>query len=284
MLSEVVLDQNAMPEASTATKTPALWQRKLLSNAGRAWFAVAFLGQWIFVAYVVLHYGGMLFENGLAGWSVENKNAYVAGDWLGNMAMLAHIALAVIVLVGGSLQLMPAVRSHWPKFHRINGRVYIVGAVVTSVAGLILVWGRGTVGGAVMQWGISLNAVLIIGFAGLTIYCAMQRRLAEHQRWALRLFMVVSAVWFFRITFMLWMVLTGGAGVNFEDFTGPFPYTLVFAQYLVPLFLLELFQWVKAKGTGVATCAMAFTVMLCILLTLAGVGAATVAMWLPKVL
>ncbi|BFM13244.1 DUF2306 domain-containing protein [Simiduia litorea] len=284
MLLDAVQNRNPAHRDVAVVGAPTLWQKKLLSFTGRAWFAVAFLGQWIFVAYVVLHYGGMLLENGLAGWSVESKNAYVAGDWLGNLSMLAHIVLAVVVLVGGSLQLMPVVRSRWPKFHRINGRVYILGAVITSIAGLILVWGRGTVGGDVMRWGISLNALLIIAFAGLAIYCAMQRRFAEHQRWALRLFMVVSAVWFFRITFMLWMILTGGAGINFDDFTGPFPYTLVFAQYFVPLLILELFQWVKVKGSAVAMHAMTGLVMLCIVLTTAGVGAATVAMWLPKVM
>ena len=127
-----------------------------------------------------------------------------------------------------------------------------------------------------------MDAVLIIVFAGMALYTVLKRRFEQHQRWVLRLFLVVSAVWFFRITFMLWIILTGGVGIDFENFTGPFPYTLVFAQYLVPLLVLEMFHWVRAKGSVAACCGMAALMVVCTLLTMAGVGAATLVMWLPK--
>jgi hypothetical protein len=256
--------------------------RAWLRNAGRLWFLTAFLGQGIFVAYIVLHYGGMVWEGGMAAWASASDNAYVAGDWLGNLAMLSHILLAVVIMVGGPLQLLPVVRDRLPRFHRINGRLYLACVVLTSLAGLYVIWQRGTVGGMVMRVGISLDALLIIGFAGMALYCALTRRFDRHQRWVLRLFFAVSAVWFFRIAFMLWMVLTRGAGIDFETFTGPFPYTLVFAQYLVPLAMLELFWWARSRGSALACCTVLALVVLCTLLTLAGVAAATFGMWLPK--
>lgn len=258
-------------------------EREWLQRAGRWWLWTACAGQAVFVAYILLHYGGMLLEGGLAAWAVEGDNSYRAGDWLGNLAMASHIGLAVYILLGAPLQLAPSVRTRWPRLHRINGRLYIASVVLTSCAGLYVIWTRGTVGGEVMRWGISLDAVLIISFAFLAVRAAMQRRIDDHQRWVLRLFMAVSAVWFFRILFMLWMMLTGGAGINFEDFTGPFPYTLVFAQYLVPLALLECYFWVARHGRAQACLAMTAVVMVCTLLTLAGVAAASLGMWWPKI-
>ena len=38
---------------------------------------------------------------------------------------------------------------------------------------------------------------------------ARSRRITEHRRWALRLFMAASAVWFFRVGLMGWTMLTG---------------------------------------------------------------------------
>lgn len=254
----------------------------LLPKVAKAWFAVAFAGQLLFVIYILGHYGGLLLNGGMEAWVAASDNSYRAGDWLGNLAMAAHVFLAAYIMISAQFQLLPGARRRWPRLHRINGRTYVACVVTTSLAGLLIVWTRGTVGGEVMRIGISLDAVLIIAFAWCAVAAARRGDFNRHQRWVLRLFMAVSAVWFFRITFMLWMVLTGGVGVDFETFTGPFPYTLVFAQYLVPLLLLEYYFWAKAsRSVWVKSCAVGVFV-LCSLLTFAGVGAATAFMWLPK--
>ena len=57
----------------------------------------------------------------------------------------------------------------------------------------------------------------------------------------MRLFMVVSAVWFFRIGLMFWFLATGGIGIDTETFEGPFLTFMYFGQMFIPLLFLEIY-------------------------------------------
>ena len=133
-----------------------------------------------------------------------------------------------------------------------------------------------------MKMGISGDAVLIVVCAVMTLRYAMARRLVEHRRWALRLFLVASAVWFFRVGLMGWVMLTGGAGIDFKSFTGPFLYLLGFAQYLLPLAMLQwYFHCQRCTTPWVKTAFVVSLGLLTIYMTL-GIFAATMGMWLPR--
>lgn len=149
-------------------------------------------------AYLVLLYGGSAIRGELEVWGTKLTHGYVPGDLVGNLAVAAHLLLAVIVMLAGPLQLIPQVRAHMPVFHRWNGRTYLVAVLLTSIAGLYMLWVHGTVGGLVLAAGQSLDALLIIVFGIFALRAAVARDFVTHRRWALRLFMVVSAVWFFR--------------------------------------------------------------------------------------
>ena len=121
----------------------------------------------------------------------------VAGDVVGNAVMLAHIVLAFVITVGGPLQLVPRIRARAPRFHRWNGSIYLATATVMSLGGLYLTWARFEDLPSILNGvAISLNAVLILIFGAMTLRRAMARNIAAHQRWALRLFVAVSGVWF----------------------------------------------------------------------------------------
>ena len=105
----------------------------------------------------------------------------------------------------------------------------------------------------------------------------------RHRRWALRLFMVVSAVWFFRIGLMGWLTINQGpVGIDFETFTGPFLNFLNFAQYLLPLAILEFYLRAREGSSPSAQWAVAATIAIATLLTAVGIFAATAGMWLPE--
>jgi len=71
---------------------------------------------------------------------------------------------------------------------------------------------------------------------------AMARDFKTHRRWALRLFLVANAAWFYRIAFVLSLLLFKGPfGFDPVTFTGPFPIIMSFAQYLFPLAILEIY-------------------------------------------
>lgn len=257
--------------------------RKALKGSAAFWFSVAAVGHWIFLYYIVWVFGPMIMSHGLEGLADSHlPSGFREGDTIGNLAALSHVLLAALIIGGGPLQLIPAIRNRFPTFHRYLGRSYLIAAVTSSIGGLYMVWTRGSVGNVINHIGISGDAVLIIAFAFMAVRYAIARDIRRHRRWAMRLFLVASAVWFFRIGLMGWVMLTGGAGVDFETFTGPFIYTLGFAQYLVPLAFLEMYFWAKEKAGTTGKLITAGTLSILALLTGFGIFAATMGLWLPR--
>ncbi len=264
-------------------RQPSRLPDRLLAFSGVLWFLAAAIGQWIFVYYVAAFYSPLLARKGLAGLDETHlPDGHVPGDDIGNIAIAFHILIAVIIIGGGPLQLIPQIRNRFPAFHRYVGRIYMTTAVATSLAGLYLVWTRGVLGGMTAQIAISLDGVLIILFAAIAIRFAMARQIDRHRRWAMRLFMVVSAVWFFRIGLMFWFMTTGGAGVDTETFTGPFITFIYFGQMFVPLLFLEIYFRAQDHQNPAFKIAATFLILLATAVTATGVFAATMGMWLPR--
>lgn len=273
-MSELVLDQKVHVVSSGD---------RPLQLAANFWFITAVFGQWLFASYLMLFYGGTAARGELHLWKEKLTHGYVPGDSVGNTAVAAHLLLAVIVMLLGSLQLIPQIRTRLPVFHRWSGRLYLLAVVATSIAGLYMLFVHGTVGGLVLQVAQSLDALLILVFAGIALRAAMQRDFKAHRRWALRLFMVVSAVWFFRVGLMLWLVIhQAPVGFDPNTFTGPFVTFIAFAQYVIPLLVLECYF--RAQDSASARAKIALSAVL-VILTLAmamGIFGAWMGLWLPN--
>jgi Predicted membrane protein (DUF2306) len=253
-----------------------------LKLAARCWFVVAVAGQWIFTAYVVAFYGGAVARGNPAEWNKVISNGYTPGHTVSNIAVAAHLLLAVIIMVGGPLQLVPQLRRRMPAFHRWTGRIYMPAVVLTSLAGLYMIWLRDSDGPFIPHVGISVAAVLIILFAVLAWRYAVARDLRTHRRWALRLFMVVNAGWFFRVGLMLWIFLNQGpAGFDPKTFTGPFINVLSFADYLLPLAALELYFHAQERASVGGRLAVAAVVFVLTVAMGVGIAVATMGLWLP---
>ncbi|MDR7333066.1 DUF2306 domain-containing protein [Roseateles asaccharophilus] len=247
---------------------------RAVAAAARLWYVVAAAGLLLFAAYISISYG----RAALGGPPGESRMA--AGDLVGQGVLSVHLVFAALMTAIGVLQLIPALRRRAPALHRNLGRVFIVGAVLGSVSGFFLLWARGTVGGLPMHLAISLNGVLIVGFAWLAWRSARERRFVDHRRWALRLFMAANGVWFFRVGLMAWlMVWQAPVGFDPKTFTGPFVYALSFAQFLVPLAVLELYLRVRGRGM-----ALVVTLVLLSLVMAGGIVGAAMGLWMPRLL
>lgn len=256
-----------------------------LKAATRFWFAVMIIGQLIF-AFTVASFYGMAAARGTTAqaWSGHITHGYVPGDTLGNLAVATHIFSAVIVILAGGLQVIPQVRDRFPAFHRWNGRVYAVTAFAISLAGLYMTWVRGSVGDLPQHLGGSLMAILIMLFAVMAIRYAMARDFKTHRRWALRLYLVVSASLFIRAGIFLSLFLNRGPfGFDPSTFTGPFLTFISFAQYLVPLAVLELYLRVKEQPNAVGRFAMAGGLFVLTAALIVGIFAVTMAIFVPSI-
>lgn len=269
-------------QSETSQPSTKARARRQLELATRGWFAATALGQFLFVAFIVLFYYTSVLSSDYAAWNAKpHISGYVEGDTAGNRQFAWHVLAAAVITTCGLLQLVPQLRSRWPDLHRWSGRLFLAMALILSLGGLWLVWVRGsymTVPGAIA---ISMDGVLILWFATTAWITVRRRDFAAHRRWALRTFIVASGVWFMRLGYIVWGVLTGGAGIE-RGLSGPFDLFWAFATHLLPLAVLELYLRAE-RGTAGAQRAMAGGLWLASLLIFGGSMGAWLLMWWPAI-
>jgi len=262
--------------------------RKLADRALKAaagfWFVVAVLGQLVFAFTVASFYGLSAARGNWQQWNKTMTHGYTPGHPMGNLAVAIHLSSAVIILLSGAIQLIPLIRRRAPSFHRWNGRIYFVTAFAISIAGLYMMWFRGTVGDLPQHLGQSLDAVLIMLCAAMALRYALARDFKTHRRWALRLFMVVSASLFIRAGIFLSFLLNHGPfGFNAVTFSGPFLTFMSFGQYLVPLAVLEIYLRTQDRAGAPGRFAMAAGLFVLTVAMGAGIVAVTMGQFLPNI-
>lgn len=275
---------------SEHTNTPGTqnqeWSRStsVMQWTVRCWYSVAAIGHWIFLVYIIAAFYLPIAQHGLVALADSHLPAgYREGELIGNLVIGSHVLVAAIVIGGGPLQLLPALRNQFPALHRALGRVYLPAAVLAALGGLWTTWTRGEIGTIINDVEISMDALLILACAFFTVKYALAKKLAVHRRWAMRLFMVASAVWFFRVGLMGWVMTTGGIGMDFETFTGPAIYALGILQFGLPLMMLE--WYFRCQGEVGNNERWAFNLSLIGLTVFMSIGitAATLGMWFPRI-
>ena len=225
-----------------------------LGAAAVFWFVVALTGQWAFFYYIAAFYGTSTVSGNFEIWNrleALGRTPYVAGDTGGNIAFAMHALGAGIIAFGGALQLIPLVRRRFPTFHRWNGRLFLLTVTGLSLSGFYLVWIRNTSPSAIEGMSTTLNGLLILCFAGLTLRSAMARIIAVHRRWAMRLYLVSNAQWFLRVGVFSYFVTNRMLG-NDVSFSDPFLKFWTWGCYLVPLTLLQLYFLTQDRGGALA--------------------------------
>lgn len=273
---------------STAVLTNRLdWSsaadRSLKAAAG-FWFVVAVAGQFAFAFSVAAFYGLTALRGDFDAWNRVLFRGLLPGATMSNAALAGHILFAAVISVAGALQLIPRVRERFPTFHRWNGRIYLLAAFTQGTTGLYLTIFRGAVPGALVEHvGIWISGALIILCAAMALRYALARDFRTHRRWALRLFLVASGSWFFRIGFSVTVLLFGPIGFDPATFTGPLPAFWVFGEYLLPLAVLEIYFLAQEREGAVRRMATAGLLAVMTLAMGAGIVVVAASQWVPRV-
>ena len=270
-----------VPQSRTS---PRILADKALKAAAAFWFVVAVLGQVVFAFTIASFYGLSAAHANWQRWNKVMTHGYAADHPVGNVVVAIHLVSAVIILLSGAAQLIPQFRRRAPGFHRWNGRVYMVTAFTVSLAGLYMLWFRGSAGGLVQHLGQSLDGVLIMVCSVLALRYALTRDFNTHRRWALRLFLVVSASLFLRAgVFLVTVANRGPFGFDPVTLSGPFLTFVSFAQYLVPLAVLEVYLRTQDRADATGRFAMAAGLFVLTVVMGAGILTVTMASFLPTI-
>ena len=261
------------------TQSNPIKSLRAMQRAAAVWYAPVLIGQFIFAAYIIYTYGLPFFGGEIERWNHHISEAWMPKRPLGNGAVAAHLLLAVVIHIGGPLQLVPAVRRRFAAFHRWTGHAFVLGVMIAVISGVYMLIVR-EIGAWTLRLGFSIQALLILWFTFFALRHAMARRIKDHMVWATRLFLAASAVWFFRVMIMIWFVTTGGIGIDTSDGTGWFLDVMTVGQFL-PLAVYEVYARLKTRGSNAGRYAMAIFLWIAAALTTLGVGVATVGAWFP---
>ena len=255
-----------------------------LNAAAKFWFVVALVGQFVFAFSIASFYGLNALRGDFGAWNRVLYRGLVPGATMSNTALAGHILFGALISFAGALQLIPRIRQRFPGFHRWNGRVYLLAAFTQGITGLYLTIFRGAVPGTLVEhFAIWISGVLLIVCAAMALRYALARDFKTHRRWALRLFLVASGSWFFRVGFSMTVLLFGPIGFDSTTFSGPLPTFWTFAEYLLPLAALEIYFYAQDRPGAVRRMATAGLLTVLTLGMGAGIAVASASQWIPRV-
>lgn len=265
------------PVATSIDSTTALkW-------ATQFWYLVTALGMWLFVYYIVAFYYAPTLSGDFEAWNAHHilTHPYIPGDTGGNLMFAAHVLLAGVLTLGGTIQLVPQLRRHALALHRWNGRVFMVAALLAAIGGLGLNILRGIdEDGGGWPSAIDFNGLLILIFATLGWIYARRGQIAAHRQWALRTFMVVSGVWFLRLGVSIWILGTATIYGQPQS-VGDFFSVWTWGSFLFPLAVLQVYLWSQKRGSATARYIVAAVLVVLTLLTAVGIFGAYKVFWSP---
>jgi hypothetical protein len=103
------------PGGRVGVPRPRTWDasataRSALQASAIVWFVPALIGQWFFGYHIAATFIGTALAGNFAAWNKTLFVGLVAGDLVGNMALGAHLFVAFVITIGGTLQLIPQAR------------------------------------------------------------------------------------------------------------------------------------------------------------------------------
>ncbi|MEV4560085.1 DUF2306 domain-containing protein [Kitasatospora sp. NPDC049285] len=137
----------------------------------------------------------------------EQRDTYLAHE----VPLLFHIGGGTGALLLGPCQFLPRLRARRPAVHRVLGRLFALFAAATGVGGLLLTpYGLFR---PAAPLGFAALAVGVLTTVTLGVTAARRGRIARHRVWMVRCYALI----FTGVTFRLWLMLLGAAGVPFEQ-------------------------------------------------------------------
>lgn len=137
-----------------------------------------FMVQWLFPILVALV--SMRFVLGVADTMPHMVQHFEQRP----AAFYAHLIFAPLALVLLPFQFWKTLRRQNPRLHRWLGRLYGVSILISGIGSLILV--PNSQFGPVAGWGFGVLAIVWMITTAYAIYLAMQKRIADHQKWIFR--------------------------------------------------------------------------------------------------
>lgn len=274
---------NLPSSEKTEEKSARINAEQALNYTVKSWFVFALAGQLFFALYIAFRYGVPVSVGNPEGVNIGPKiTGFVSGDFSGNNMLFIHVFGASILSLCGMMQLVPKLRQAFPRIHKVNGRLFLIMGLSGALSGLYLTWLRESRLSDFGALGTTINGLLIPIAIYFTWKFAIKRDIRMHERWAVHSFFLINATWTLRLMLMGWAITTKGYGMN-ETLDGPADMFFGFGCYLVPMLFAEVYFWAKRQKSEKRKWSCVFILGFGSVITLVGVIAASLVMWLPRI-
>jgi uncharacterized membrane protein len=122
---------------------------------------------------------------------LSQKDGLLANESLWVMMIRIHIILAIISLIAGPLGIIKSIRAKSLKFHRWNGRIYVLSIVLNYIPGLYVSFFA--TGGWLSTLGFLILNTLWIATTILGYSYIKKRQVLAHSQWMVRSFFLSFA-------------------------------------------------------------------------------------------
>jgi peptidoglycan biosynthesis protein MviN/MurJ (putative lipid II flippase) len=127
--------------------------------------------------------------------------------------LVSHIVGALAYMLLGATQFSPAIRRRWPAYHRLAGRLALVGAalVVVSALWLTVAYATPSFGGLVLAcFRVAVASAMTLSI-GLGLAAALKREIARHREWMIRAYALGIGAATQVLVLMVAEMISGGA-------------------------------------------------------------------------
>lgn len=132
------------------------------------------------------------------------KESFLARPW----GIYSHVLIGSIALLIGPFQFNRALLLRRRRVHRVLGKIYVIGALLTGVVGLYMAWYA--FGGLITQTGFAGLGISLLFTTTKAFTSIKAGDVAAHRRWMIRSFAMLFAAVTLRIELPILIGIFGG--------------------------------------------------------------------------
>src|SRR6202790_2040532 len=133
---------------------------------------------------------------------------------------LVHIVPGLLFMVLGPLQFSSTLRARHLRWHRLNGRIFVVCGLVIGISALVMSFGMPAIGGFNQAAATTLFATFFLFALGKAFWHIRRREVVLHREWMIRAFSVGLAVSTIRPIIGMFFATSRFSGLTPREFFG----------------------------------------------------------------
>jgi uncharacterized membrane protein len=107
---------------------------------------------------------------------------------------LVHIVPGLLFMILGPFQFSSTIRARYPRWHRVNGRIFLICSLVIGISALVMSFGMPAIGGVNQAAATTIFGAFFLFALCKAFWHIRRREIALHREWMIRAFAVGLAV------------------------------------------------------------------------------------------